>query len=66
MEDLLAVPGVDAALLQELQLSLTCTPKENLPEDARATRLCDMVLSCMSFTIFVCLVLEDQNTVESL
>uniref|UniRef100_A0A1E1XB65 Putative cdc4 n=1 Tax=Amblyomma aureolatum TaxID=187763 RepID=A0A1E1XB65_9ACAR len=36
--DLLTVPGVDAALLQELQLSLTCSPKENFSEDTQGSR----------------------------
>ncbi|KAH7985281.1 hypothetical protein HPB52_024213 [Rhipicephalus sanguineus] len=38
VEDLLAVPGVDVSLLQELQLSLTCSPRENLPKDTQGTR----------------------------
>lgn len=38
VEDLLAVPGVDVSLLQELQLSLTCTPREKLPKDTQGTR----------------------------
>ncbi|XP_077519686.1 F-box/WD repeat-containing protein 7-like [Amblyomma americanum] len=37
VEDLLTVPGVDAALLQELQLTLTCSPKENF-EDTQGSR----------------------------
>lgn len=38
VEDLLTVSGVDAALLQELQLSLTCSPKENFSDDTQGSR----------------------------
>ncbi|KAL3249627.1 hypothetical protein MRX96_055843 [Rhipicephalus microplus] len=38
VEDLLAVPGVDVSLLQELQLSLTCSQRENLPKDTQGNQ----------------------------